>query len=140
MKKATVKDIVSQVSMELGIAQRPVSTATASSDQDIVQMVALMSAVADEVLFEEPYRTILGDGIWVQSSAGAPLPYPQHDDDVVLFDARLAVNGLKFRFLKAKGLEFGEEMRDFTSRLNKIASAANGHRVIDLYEDEGRVV
>ena len=39
---------------------------------------------------------------------------PTADDDIVLFDARLAIDGLKYRFLKAKGLEYGEEQRDFT--------------------------
>lgn len=140
MAKLTVKQCVSDASMELGIAMRPVSTATASNDQDVIQMVALLSAVADEVLFEEPYRTVLGDGVWIITADGKPLPRPENDDDVILFDGRLAINGLKFRFLKAKGLEFGEELRDFASRLNKLAAAANGHRVIDLYEDEGRVI
>ncbi len=58
--------------------------------------------------------------------------------DRIGFDARLAIDGLKYRFLQAKGLEFGEQMRDFINRLNKLASRANG-RVIDLYEDGGRV-
>ena len=49
-------DIVSQASMEIGIAQRPVSQVVGSPDQDIVQMAALLHAVADEVLLEEPYR------------------------------------------------------------------------------------
>ena len=134
----TVKDCVSQVSIEIGIAQRPVTTAVASDDQDIVQMVALLSAVADEVLLDQPYRDTLGDGVWVFAADGTPKPAITADDDCIGFDARLAIDGLKFRFLKAKGLEFGEEMRDFASRLNKLAGRVNG-RVIDLYADEGRV-
>jgi hypothetical protein len=140
MARLTVKDIVSQTSMELGLSLRPVTTATSSSDQDIVQMVALLSNVADEVLLEEPYRTILGDGVWVHDPEENPVPRPQGDDDTILFDGRLAINGLKWRFLQAKGLEFGEQMRDYTNRLNKLAGSANGYRVIDLYEDEGRIV
>jgi len=52
-------------------------------------------------------------------------------------DPRLAVDGLKYRFLKAKGLEYGEEQRDFIVRLNKIAG--RNAPVIDLNEDPGRI-
>jgi hypothetical protein len=133
----TVKDCVSHASMELGIAQRPIQTAMQSDDQDIVQMVALLSAVADEVLLDQPYRDTLGDGLWIATADGTPKPKPTADDDFILFNGRLAIDGLKFRFLKAKGLEYGEEMRDFTHRLNKLAGRVNG-RVIDLdtrYDD-----
>jgi hypothetical protein len=139
MKLETIKDTISRAQLELGIAQRAVQTAVGSSDQDIVQMVALLSAVADEVLIEEPYRTSLGDGTWLHDSNGNPVLRPTSDSDVILFDARLAVDGLKYRFLKAKTLEYGEELRDFTNRLNKLASRANG-RVIDLYNDGGRIL
>lgn len=135
----TVKDCVNQVSMELGTTLRAISAAVGSPDQDLSQMVALLSAVADEVLLEQPYRDTLGDGYWVADSSGAPKPAITADTDVILFDGRLAIDGLKYRFLKAKGLEFGEEMRDFSTRLNKLASRVNG-RVIDLNEDEGRAV
>ena len=39
---ATVKDAVSQASMEIGITQFPVTQAVGSSDQDISQMTALL--------------------------------------------------------------------------------------------------
>ena len=138
MAKLTLKEIVSQASLEVGITLRPVTADTGSLDQDIVQMGALMNAVADELLLDEPYQTALGDGIWVRDADGKPKVYPTADDDVILFDGRLAIDGLKFRFLAAKGLEFGEAMRDFTSRLNKLA-AKNG-RIIDLDVEEGRSV
>ena len=134
----TVRDIVSSASMEIGIVSAPISTIS-GSDQDIAQMVALLDAVADELLLDAPYRTTLGDGVWLHDAEGNPKVTPTADSDRVLFDARLAINGLKFRFLKSKGLEFGEEMRDFTQRLNKLAGAAEGN-VIDLYADEGRVI
>ena len=134
----TVLDAVSAASMELGIAQQRLQLAVSSLDQDVRQMVALLSAVADEVLLEEPYRVSLGDGNWLSDKNG-PKAVPTDDSDRILFDGRLAINGLKFRFLKSKGLEFGEDMRDFTSRLNKLASRTNA-RVIDLNIDEGRVL
>ena len=132
----SVIDCVSQASMEIGIAQRPVQSAVSTDDQDIAQMVALLDLVADEVLGEEPYRSTLGDGMWVLSNSGAPKPQITADDDLIAFDRRLAINGLKWRFLKAKGLEFGEEQRDFLSRLNKLGVRANA-RVLDLDEASG---
>lgn len=135
----SVNQVVSDAQMELGIAQKPVSSVVTSQDEDIAQMLALMSAVADDVLLEEPYRYTLGDGYWCCDVNGVPKARPTTDTDLILFDGRLAVDGLKYRFLKAKGLEFGEEMRDYTVRMNKLAGRVNA-RVIDLEDDEGRVI
>lgn len=136
----SVLEIVSQASLEIGLTQQPVQVAVGSPDQDISQMVALLSAVADEVLLDQPYKTTLGDGYWVFDAGTMEAKNaPTLDTDLVGFDGRLAIVGLKFRLLKAKGLEFGEEMRDFISRLNKLAGRVNA-RVLDLNEDAGRVV
>ena len=136
----TVKDIVSQAAMEIGIAQRPSNQALGSSDEDIVQMTALLTAVADELLLEEPYQDLLGDGNWlISDDATAYRSRPAADTDRILFDGRLAIAGLKYRFLQAKGLEFGEQMRDFLTRMNKVAVRAN-QRVLDLDFDEGRAI
>ena len=132
----TAKDIVNQASQEIGLTQRAITTVT-GNDQDISQMLSLLSNVADEVLLEEPYDTLLGDGVWCVDKDGKPKLQPTTDDDVILFDRRLAIDGAKYRFLKAKGLEFGEELRDFTTRMNKIAG--RNTRVLDLDTDEGRV-
>jgi hypothetical protein len=134
----SVKDIVSQASMEIGITQRAISSAVGSLDQDIAQMVALLSAVADEVLLDEPYKESLGDEMWVSDENSNAKEAITADSDLIRFDARLAINGLKYRFLQAKGLEYGEQIKDFLMRLNKLAARANGV-IIDLYEDEGRV-
>lgn len=137
-KLLTLKDIVSQSSLELGIALRPVSAVAGSLDQDIIQLAALLNAVADELMTNQPYEDTLGDGIWVRDTNGNPKEQPTTDSDVILFDGRLAIDGLKFRFLQAKGLEFGEPMRDFTNRMNKLAAKANA-RVLDLDDEGGRV-
>jgi len=138
-KLATIKELVNDASMELGIAQSEVSNVTGTHDQDIVQLRALLGAVADEVLMEEPYRRSLGDGVWISDRYGVKKPAFTADTDLVLFDKRLAINGMKFRFLKAKGLEFGEELRDFAARLNKLAGVVNG-RVLDLDVEEDREI
>jgi len=133
----SVLQAVRDASMEIGIMQTPTSQALGSLDEDIVQMTALLTAVADEVLLEEPYEHILGDGNWLLTGGNKPVSRPQTDADLILFDGRVAVLGLKYRFLKAKGLEFGEDMRDFLTRLNKLAVRAN-NRVLDLNVEEGR--
>lgn len=133
----TVNQVVSDAQLELGVAQRPIASVVTSLDEDVAQMLALLSTVADDVLLEEPYKISLGDGFWVSDKDGTPKARPTTDTDLILFDGRLAVDGLKYRFLKAKGLEFGEELRDYTSRMNKLAGRINA-RVLDLDLDAGR--
>jgi hypothetical protein len=134
----TIVDVVSDASLEIGIVQRPVVNVVGTADQDIAQMAALLQNVADELLLDPPYRDQLGDGNWLMDAGGTVRKArPTSDTDIILFDPRLAVSGLKYRFLKAKGLEYGEEQRDFIVRLNKIA--ARNAPVIDLNEDVGRI-
>lgn len=135
----TINQVVSDAQLELGIAQKPIASVVTSLDEDVAQMLALVSSVADDVLLEEPYKVTLGDGYWVSDASGTPKARPTTDTDLILFDGRLCIDGLKYRFLKAKGLEFGEEMRDYVARMNKLAGRVNA-RVIDLDTDEGRQI
>jgi|SRR6188768_3956477 len=137
-KLLTLLDIVSQAAMEIGISQNRVTSVVSSQDQDIIQMRSLLHAVADDVMQEEPYRETLGDQGWISDQFGEPQDRFVLDTDLVLFDGRLAINGLKWRFLSGKGLEFGETLRDFTSRMNKLSARAN-NRVLDLDVDASRV-
>src|SRR5262245_44771338 len=139
MQLATVKDVVNQASLEIGTTQLPISLVFQSGDQDIVQMGALLNAVADEVLLEEPYRITLGDNVWVTDSNGNPKIFATQDTDLILFDARLAIDGIKYRFLQAKGLEYAEQLRDYTVRLNKLAARVNA-QVRDLDDDTDREI
>lgn len=134
----TARLIVDMAQMEIGITQKSITSVTNTLDQDISQMLALMVNVADEVLLEEPYRTTLGDEAWVVDDHGVPKIVPTTDTDLVLIDGRLMVDGLKYRFLKAKGFEYGEEMRDFVTRMNKLAVRMNA-QVLDLDDAESRV-
>ena len=135
---STVADAVSDASMEIGLTQIPVTNVVGTSDQDVAQLAALLQNVADELLIDPPYRDQLGDGNWlIDTGMQVKKSRPTADSDIILFDARLAVDGLKYRFLKAKGLEYGEEQRDFIVRLNKIA--ARNAPVLDLNYDVGRV-
>ncbi len=139
MRLISVVEAVSQASMEMGLTQRPLAQAVGSADQDVAQLVALLSAVADEVMDDAPYRESLGDGYWLLSDDGVTRKAtPTADTDILLYDGRLAIAGLKFRFLQAKGLEYGEPARDFTVRLNKLAGRQNTE-VVDMFSDEGRI-
>lgn len=135
----SVKQAVDDASMEIGIRQTVLIQAIGSRDEDVVQMTSLLNSVADDLMFDEPYQTLLGDGMWLVSVGGEPRSRPKEDTDLILFDARLAVCGLKYKFLQAKGLEFGEALRDYTTRLNKLAVRAND-RVLDLDADGGRQI
>jgi len=137
-KLSTISQIVSDASQEMGLTQLPITLVVGTTDEDIAQMTALMQNVADELLIDPPYREQLGDGNWlIDAGLVVRKDRPTSNDDIVLFDARLAVNGLKYRFLKAKGLEYGEEQRDFITRLNKLAG--KNAPVVDLNADPGRV-
>ena len=138
LRLATILQFVSDVSLELGTTQLPVVQALGSADQDIAQLTALIQNVADELMLDPPYCDALGDGNWLYDP-GLLIrkARPTQDTDIVLFDPRLAISGLKYRFLKAKGLEYAEEQRDFIARLNKLA--ARNAPVLDLNSDLGRV-
>ena len=82
----SVKDAISQASQEIGISQKPISSAVGTNDQDIAQMLALLSLVADEVLNEEPYKVTLGDGYWVLDGTSLePKAAITADSDVIAF-------------------------------------------------------
>jgi hypothetical protein len=135
----TLREVVGQAQIEVGIAQQMPNTVIGTLDQDIAQMLALLSAVADEVLLEEPYKVTLGDGVWAADASGKPRPLgPTANEDLILFDGRLAITGLKYRFRAAKGLEYGEDLRDFNTRLAHLALTEA--RILDLDADPGRQV
>lgn len=137
MRQATVSEAVSTAAIEIGIASKAVASPFASRDQDVIQMIALLDEVADECLTSEPYKSTFADGMWVEDADTKVLKdKPTKDMDRILFDRRLAISGLKWRFLKAKGLEFAEIQRDFATRMNVLACDANG-RTLDIYADEG---
>jgi hypothetical protein len=133
----TVKEIVNQAAMEIGISQFPADSVTSTADQDISQLRSLLTAVADECMLDEPYLATLSEGFWLSEPDGKLKDAITDNTDICLIDSRLAVNGLKFMFLQAKGLEFGEAMRAFAQRMNRLAGAVNG-KVLDLDLDEGR--
>ena len=135
----SVLSCINQASKEIGIS-RGLQSAVQSLDQNIIQMVALMNVVAGECLKSEPYRTTIGDGVWIiDAVAHTPKYAATQDSDLIVIDDRIMIDGLKYRFLKAKGFEYGEELRDFLEGLNKAAAAANAE-LVDLDIDGGDTV
>ena len=131
----TVKQAVDRASREIGIVQAPITQAVGSLDQDIAQMTALLIAVADDIMSDQPYVDTLGDGYWLLDiSNNQRKKEPSQDTDYLLFDDRLAVLGLKYRFLKAKGLEYAEDLREFIERMNRLSGKLNA-QVVDLNDD-----
>ena len=95
----TVKAAVDQASREIGIAQFPIGQAIGSQRPGHLADDGAAHAVADEVLLDQPYETTLGDGYWLLDAAtGVRKKAPTADTDIILFDGRLAINGLKFGF------------------------------------------
>lgn len=135
----TIAEVINDAAQEIGITQFPAASVVSTADQDISQLRALAYAVAEELMLDEPYMALLNEGFWLAAQDGTLKDRVTADSDRVLIDGRLMVSGLKFRFLQAKGLEFGEPLRDYTSRLNRLAGQANG-RVLDLDMDEGRTL
>ena len=87
-------------------------------------MVALLSAVADEVLLDEPYRTTLGDGVWVHRRAtacrrtGSP-PTATSSASTPGWPSTASSTASS----RPRAWSSARQLRDFTTRLNKLAGA-----------------
>jgi hypothetical protein len=69
---------------------------------------------------------------WCQSTNGAPQTQFQADTDQFLLPDRLLVLGLKWRMLRAKGLDYTQEFSDFKSALERELSRAGSARNLPL--------
>lgn len=92
----------------------------------------------DSILFYPTPRA--GDSIyfeyisenWVQSSSGTPKAAFSADDDTTLLDEDILTLGVKWRFLKAKGLDYGEEFSSYESALESIFGADGARGPVDM--------
>lgn len=62
---------------------------------------------------------------WCASTSGTPQTSWQADTDTYLLDEDCFIMGLKWRFLRAKGLDYSQEMIDYTRAVSE-ALARNG--------------
>lgn len=73
---------------------------------------------------------------WCQSSTGTPRKMWGADDDVYLLDEECFIQGLKWRFLRSKGMDYGAEYEQYMEDCQRTISRDGGSR--DLSINGGR--
>ena len=75
---------------------------------------------------------------WCQSQAGIPQKTWQADTDTYLLDEDCFIQGLKWRFLRAKGFDYGEERESYELDVQRTIGRDGGSRDLPLgYADYG---
>lgn len=69
---------------------------------------------------------------WCQSSGGTTQKYWQADTDTYLLDEDCFVQGLKWRFKAAKGLDYDQEYNDYMEDCERVMSRDGGSRDLPL--------
>jgi len=69
---------------------------------------------------------------WAQSSTGTPQTAFAADTDTALIDEALIALSLKWRFLRAKGLDYAEEMETFSRQLEQRIAQDGGAPLLSL--------
>jgi hypothetical protein len=69
---------------------------------------------------------------WCQSSSGDAQTAWVADDDTYLLDEDCFIQGMKWRFLRAKGLDYGQEKIDYDQDCQRVAARDSGSRVLSL--------
>jgi hypothetical protein len=69
---------------------------------------------------------------WCKSAGGTPQPRWAADTDTYYWPENTAVLGLKWRFLRAKGLDYTEEVRQYDMAVDRQMARSGGNRAIPL--------
>jgi hypothetical protein len=69
---------------------------------------------------------------WCQSNSGAVQTLWAADTDVYLLNEECFIEGMKWRFLRAKGLDYAEEKRSYDMECERIISRDGGSRDLSL--------
>lgn len=101
---------------------------------------------ADNAIEVFPTPTVNGDSLvvafitdlWAQTNTGAPSGSLSADTDVHLFNDRLFLLGLKWRFLEAKGLPFAAPKDEYDRIIGVRKAASRPARTISLDGRTGR--
>lgn len=72
---------------------------------------------------------------WCQSAIAVPQTDWLADTDTALLDEEVIRMGVVWRFLKAKGLDYGEEFRSYEIALNDIFGPDGGRPIVDMTGD-----
>jgi hypothetical protein len=89
-------------------------------------LIAPTPAAGETIAFEYVSRN------WAQSSGGAAQAAFLADDDVALLDEELIGLGLRWRFLRAKGLDYAEEMASYERELEQAAARDGGATALSI--------
>lgn len=82
--------------------------------------------VVDQLVFEYISNN------WCTSASGTAQPMWTADTDTFVLDDDLMVCGLKWRFLRAKGLDFGQEFDEYLDKVGTELARAGGARALPL--------
>lgn len=69
---------------------------------------------------------------WAQSSAGNPQTLFLNDTDTFILPDNLLVLGVKWRILRAKGLDYGQEFSEYEAAMQRALSRAGSARSLPL--------
>lgn len=72
---------------------------------------------------------------WVEASNGDAKEAFTSDTDTALIDEDILILGVKWRFLKAKGLDYGEEFRSYEAALEAIFGSDGARGAVDMTGD-----
>ncbi len=95
-----------------------------------------------KAIFVDPTPSTTGDtlvfeyvsDLWCQSSGGTGQSVWTADDDTGILDEYFLEMDLKWRFAKAKGLEYGEDKREFELELSQALSRDGGAQILNMGE------
>ena len=69
---------------------------------------------------------------WCKSAAGAYQNKWQADDDTFVLDDDCFIQGMKWRFLRAKGMDYGQEKTDYDAECMRVLARDGGNRALPL--------
>ena len=69
---------------------------------------------------------------WCNSATGTAQPQWAADTDTYALDDELMIMGIKWRFLRAKGLDYSEESAQWNTRLERLQARNGGERTLPL--------
>lgn len=101
--------------------------------------------VRGNMLYLDPEPTTTGDTIaydyysnaWCQSAGGTDQTKWNDDTDFYKLDEDCFIQGMKWRFLRAKGLDYGEEKKAYDSDCMRVLARDGGARDLSLVRNEG---
>jgi hypothetical protein len=77
---------------------------------------------------------------WVYDVVGDPKDSFTRDDDETYLDPRLIILGIRWRFLKSKGLEYGEDFKTYQTERNQKMARDGGNTELSTTGSDGFIL